>query len=606
MKNRFFKFIRVYWKGILLYALGAAIVTFLVVFMYYGGTSFFGMEGFYRKNMMAQMGIYMVVFLFVGIVQAFFSAYIYMYFMMGGGMTKMLSKDSAEKGKSDVKWDDVIGMENAKRDAWEIVQFIKDSSKVKAIGGTMIKGVLMVGPPGCGKTYLAKAIASECKLPFLSAVGSEFVGMFMGMGAARIKSLFKKARQLAAVEGGCLIFIDEIDSFAGPRAQETGGGGTTSTNATVNQFLTELDGLRKRENNIVVIAATNVPPEKLDSAIMRSGRFDRKISIDKPTAKEREALIAYYLKKVTADAAIDITVVADKAQWFSPADIHNMTREASVLAIREKRSTVTQDDLLKALDIVMVSIEKTGEDKILSSKVNVKWDEVIGMEDTKKDAWEIVELLKDRHKLKIVGGQIIKGVMLIGPPGCGKTYLAKAMATESGFPFVVAAGSEFKKKFIGEGADKVRKIFKEARDLARSEGGCIIFIDEIDSIATPRWTAEDHGASGAHSEIINQFLTELDGLKGENNNIVVIAATNVDEDKLDAAVMRSGRFDRKIYFQKPSSKDRQLLLKHYMSKIKCEDNVDIVSLADKAKWFSPADINNMVREAGILALREKR
>ncbi len=221
MKNRFIKFIRVYWKGILLYALVAGLVTFLIIFMYYGGTSFLGMEGFYRKNMMAQMGIYMLVFLFVGIVQAFFSAYIYMYFMMGGGMNKMLSKDSAEKGKSEVKWDDVIGLENAKRDAWEIVQFIKDANKVKAMGGTMIKGVLMVGPPGCGKTYLAKAMATECKLPFLSAVGSEFVAIFMGMGAARIKSLFKKARQLAAVEGGCLIFIDEIDAFATPARGRT-------------------------------------------------------------------------------------------------------------------------------------------------------------------------------------------------------------------------------------------------------------------------------------------------------------------------------------------------------------------------------------------------
>src|SRR5476649_1894111 len=136
MKNRFFKFIRVYWKGILIYALVAGMVSFLIIFMYYGGTSFFGMEGFYRKNMMAQMGIYMLVFLFVGIVQAFFSAYIYMYFMMGGGMSKMLSKDSAEKGKSEVKWDDVIGLENAKRDAWEVVQFIKDASEVKAMGGT--------------------------------------------------------------------------------------------------------------------------------------------------------------------------------------------------------------------------------------------------------------------------------------------------------------------------------------------------------------------------------------------------------------------------------------------------------------------------------------
>ena len=168
--NRLLKFIRVYWKGILLYAVAAAVVSFLVVFLYYGGTSFFGMEGFYRKNMMAQMGIYLVVFLVISVIQAVLFSYFQMYFMMGGGMSKMLSKDSAEKGKSDIKWDDVIGMENAKRDAWEIVQFIKDASKVKAMGGTMIKGVLMVGPPGTGKTLTAEASKiNQYKRPKLCA-----------------------------------------------------------------------------------------------------------------------------------------------------------------------------------------------------------------------------------------------------------------------------------------------------------------------------------------------------------------------------------------------------------------------------------------------------
>ena len=606
MKNRVVKFIRVYWKGILIYAAVAAILAFMVVFMYFGGTSFFGMEGFYRKNMMAQMGIYLVVFLLISIIQSVLFTYFQMYFMMGGGMSKMLSKDSAEKGKADVKWDDVIGMETAKRDAWEIVQFIKDASKVKAMGGTMIKGVLMVGPPGCGKTYLAKAMASECKLPFLSAVGSEFVAIFMGMGAARIKSLFKKARQLAAVEGGCIIFIDEIDSFALPRSEDQGFGSTTSNNATINQFLTELDGLRKRENHIVVIAATNVPPEKLDSAIMRSGRFDRKISIDKPTSVEREALISYYLKKVSSDPAIDVTVIAEKAQWFSPADIHNMVREASVLVMRDRRPHVTQEDLLKAMNDVMANLEKTGEEKILSNKVNVKWDEVIGMTSAKEEAWELVDLLKDRNRLKSVGGKIVKGILLLGPPGCGKTYLAKAMATESGFPFISAVGSDLVGIYVGEGAKKMKSIFKEARQLAKAEGGCIVFFDEIDTFATHRVEERGYGGGISHNATINQFLMEIDGLRQQENNIVVIAATNVPESKLDSAILRAGRIERKIYVNLPNLKERIDLFKFYLTKVTTDESVDPQMLGRKTLWFSPSDIDSMIREAGLIALRDKR
>ena len=606
MKNRFIKFIRVYWKGILLYAIGGALVTFLIIFMYFGGISFFGMEGFYRKNMMAQMGIYLAVFLVISVVQAVLFSWFQMYFMMGGGMSKMLSKDSAEKGVGDVQWADVIGMEDAKRDAWEIVQFIKDASKVKAMGGTMIKGVLMVGPPGCGKTYLAKAMASECKLPFLSAVGSEFVAIFMGMGAARIKSLFKKARQLAAVEGGCIIFIDEIDSFALPRAEEQGFGSTTSNNATINQFLTEMDGLRKRENHIVVIAATNIPPEKLDTAIMRSGRFDRKITIEKPTAKEREALIRFYLTKVASDPAINVSVVAEKSQWFSPADIHNMVREASVLVMRDKRTNVTEADLLKALNDVMINIEKTGEEKILSNKVNVKWNEVIGMTSAKEEAWELVELLKDRNRLKSVGGKIVKGILLLGPPGCGKTYLAKAMATESGFPFISVMGSDLVGIYVGEGARKMKNVFKEARQLAKAESGCIVFFDEIDTFATHRVEERGGGGGISHNATINQFLMEIDGLRQQENNIIVIAATNVPESKLDPAILRAGRIERKIYVGLPNLNERIELFKYYLTKVTTDASVDPQLLGRKTLWFSPSDIDSMIREAGLISLRDKR
>jgi len=277
------------------------------------------------------------------------------YFMQGGGLA--LGSEKLDKSKVNVKWNEVIGMEGAKREAWELVQLLKDRSLVKAIGGKIIKGTMMIGPPGCGKTYLAKAIATECGLPLLAAVGSEFVGIFIGVGAARIKNLFKQARALAKMDGGCIVFIDEIDSFARPRQAEKGFGGATDHNATVNQFLTELDGLRQTENNIVVLAATNVPEHELDPAIMRAGRFDRKIYITKPNLVERKELFKFYLSRVKAEPNIDSDLLAKKALWFSPADIDNMVREAGLIALRDKRDIINSKDLSQAYDRVTFGLK---------------------------------------------------------------------------------------------------------------------------------------------------------------------------------------------------------------------------------------------------------
>ena len=603
---KFLTWLKLNWVKFLLIFLASFFIFTVIILLITGLSSFSSLESFSRKQMMAQMGMY----LFMGIVQAVIMTALYgvMYFyvFMGGGMTRFLNSDTATNVTTNIHWDDVIGMEQAKKEAWEIVQFLKDRKLLKVIGGNIIKGTLLVGSPGCGKTYLAKAIATEAGMPFLSAVGSEFVAMFVGMGAARMKSLFKEARKLAKAEGGCIIFIDEIDSFARPRQADTGFGGVSSNNATINQFLTEMDGLRQTENNIVIIAATNVPEEELDSAVMRSGRFDRKIEISKPSMHDRQALLSFYLKKISAEPDINVPDTAEKMKWFSPADINNAVRESAIISMRAGRQKVTQEDLTKAVERVMHSIEKTGGDKILSSRVNVKWTDVIGMESAKREAGEIVELLRDRQRVQAIGGKIVKGILLMGPPGCGKTYIAKAMATEAGFPFIAINGSEFQTGiWFGTGPKKVMDLFKEARNLAKAEGGCLIFIDEIDSIATPR----GFGGGSAmieHNNTINQLLTEMDGLKHEEQNIVCLAATNVTEEQLDPALLRAGRFERKIYVTRPNLKEREQLFHFYLKKIKTSDDVNAEMLARKTLWFSPADIDNMVREAGLLALRDKR
>ena len=270
----------------------------------------------------------------------------------GGGSFSKISKGRVKSHQVNVKWDEVIGMEEAKLEAWEVVELLKDHAKVESIGGKVLRGVLLSGPPGCGKTYLAKAIATESGLPFISVAGSEFIEIFVGTGPARVRKIFKSAQQLARVECGCLIFIDELDAVGTSRGADLGFGAQTERNNTVNELLIQMDGLESARYNVVVIGATNANENVLDQALLRPGRLDRKIYVDKPGLEDREKLYRFYLGKVKADPSIDIARLARRSVWKSPADIENVVKEGALIATRNKHTLITYRDLSEALERV--------------------------------------------------------------------------------------------------------------------------------------------------------------------------------------------------------------------------------------------------------------
>ncbi|MDJ0272670.1 MAG: CDC48 family AAA ATPase [Candidatus Caldarchaeum sp.] len=501
---------------------------------------------------------------------------------------------------SGVTYEDIGGLHDELQRIREMIELpLKHPELFRHLGIEPPKGVILYGPPGTGKTLIAKAIANETGAHFVSINGPEIMSKFYGESEARLREVFQEAEQNAP----SIIFIDELDAIAPKRGEVTG----EVERRVVSQLLTLMDGLKSR-GQVVVIGATN-RIEAIDPALRRPGRFDREIRIGVPDRNGRKEILLIHTRRMPLADDVNIDELAEITHGFVGADIAALTREAAMNALRRflpqidlekevipaevlEKIKVTREDFANALRTIQPSALR----EVVLEIPNVKWDDIGGLENLKQELREAVEWpLKYPDVFKRLGIRPPRGILLYGPPGTGKTLLAKAVATESQANFISVKGPEVLSKWVGESEKAVREIFRKARETAP----CIIFFDELDSIAPRRGI---HTDAGVTDRIVNQLLTEMDGMQSLKG-VVVLGATN-RPDILDPALLRPGRFDRVLYVPPPDRNARLAIFKIHTREMPLDQDVDLEQLAALTEGYTGADIEAVVREAALIAARE--
>jgi ATP-dependent metalloprotease FtsH len=530
-------------------------------------------------------------------------AYLVLGYRSGTGVFGVRSgarKIEAQEG--DVSFADVAGQETAVAELREVSDFLAQPNRFTAVGAKVPKGILLYGPPGCGKTLVARALAGEAGASFYSISGSDFVEMYYGVGASRVRDLFKEARENTPA----IIFIDELDSVASRRG---GGGGGSMVAATsndeqeqaLNQILAEMDGFSPLEG-IILLGATN-RPDTLDPALLRPGRFDRSIGLELPDQKGRQAILAVHARGKPLGPDADLEAIAERAVGTTGADLASVINEAGLLAARGSETAISQAHLLQALERVLEAPERqrrlSMRDRSIGRRTvgedRMTFADVAGVDEAIEELAEVKDYLSAPDRFSAMGARIPRGYLLSGPPGCGKTLLARAVAGESNAAFMTAAGTEFVQVYVGEGAARVRDLFAEARAMAPA----ILFIDEIDAVGGTRGASlNDH--SERH-QTLNQILVELDGFS-QRAGVVVMAATN-RPDILDPALVRPGRFDRHVTIELPDIGARKQILDVHARGKPLSADVDLDVIARLTRGMAGADLAGVMNEAALLSAR---
>ena len=522
----------------------------------------------------------------------------------------------AEKGETlrgvpQVTYEDIGGIHNEIKKVREMIELpLRHPEIFEKLGIEAPKGVLLYVPPGTGKTLLAKAVANESQAHFISISGPEIMSKFYGESEARLREIFKEAREKAP----SIIFVDEIDSIAPKREEVTG----EVERRVVSQMLSLMDGLEAR-GKVIVIAATN-RPNAIDPALRRPGRFDREIEIKVPDKKGRKDILAIHSRNMPLAAdgqeyPVDIDKIASVSHGYVGADLEYLCKEAAMKCLRrllpvldlqeEKlppetldKLIVNHDDFTKAL----IEVTPSGMREVFIENPDIKWEEVGGLEDVKRELQEAVEWpMKYPGLYDKLGHNMPRGILLHGPSGTGKTLLAKAVATQSEANFISVRGPELLSKWVGESERGIREIFKRARQ----SSPCVVFFDEIDSIAPIRGAG---GETAVTERVVSQLLTELDGMENMHG-VIVLAATN-RADMIDPALLRPGRFDKIIQIPLPDKESRKSILKINAEKIPTitetsdPKHIDFEKLSEITDGLSGADTASIANTAVSLVIHE--
>src|SRR5918998_1457199 len=470
-------------------------------------------------------------------------------------------KEQQGERRADVTYDDLGGMRDTIDALREMVELpLRHPELFQRLGVDPPKGVLLHGPPGTGKTRLARAVANESEASFFHIAGPEIMGSAYGESEKRLREVFEKAAEAAP----SIVFIDEIDAIAPKRSQVTG----EAEKRLVAQLLTLLDGIEPRQN-LVVIAATN-RPEALDEALRRPGRLDREIVGGDLAALTREAALEAVRRIMPRINLADETIPTEVLDALSVElrDFDNALKRVQPSAMRE----------------VMVEAPTVG------------WDDVGGLDVARDKLREGVELpLKHPEAFRRLGIRAAKGFLLYGPPGTGKTLLAKATARESESNFIATKSSDLLSKWYGESEQQIARLFARARQVAPT----VIFIDELDSLVPAR--GGGMGEPQVTERVVNTILAEMDGLE-ELQGVVLIGATN-RPNLIDPALLRPGRLDELVYVGPPDVAGRRRILAIHAKRMPLAADVDLEALARRTERFTGADLEDLTRRAGLTALR---